>query len=61
MCRSCMYDIRWHCFHSILLLRIHQNSMEVAAKCMEQAFMFASENLDSIGLPLVQLLGKNMR
>jgi len=38
-----------------------ESSMEVAAKCMEQAFMFASENLDSIGLPLVQLLGKNMR
>ena len=39
----------------------NQHSLEVAAKCLEQAFLFASENLDSIGLPLVQLLGKNMR
>ncbi len=38
-----------------------QHSMEVAAKCVEQAFSFASENLDSIGLPLTPKLAENMR
>eukprot|EP00804_Cyclotella_cryptica_P010851 CCRYP_008780-RA/>CCRYP_008780-RA protein AED:0.04 eAED:0.04 QI:498/1/1/1/1/1/4/447/817 len=42
-------------------MKEREHSIEVAARCVEQAFSFASENLDSIGLPLVQLLGKNIR
>ena len=38
-----------------------QHSIEVAAKCVNQAFSFASENLDSIGLPLTPKLAENMR
>lgn len=33
----------------------------MAAKCVNQAFAFASENLDSIGLPLTPKLAENMR
>lgn len=36
-------------------------SFEVAAKCVEQAFLFASENLDSIGLPLTPKLAELIR
>ena len=38
-----------------------QHSIEVAAKCVNQAFAFASENLDAIGLPLTPRLAENMR
>ena len=38
-----------------------QHSIEVAAKCVEQAFSFASEHLDSIGLPLTPKLAENLR
>ena len=44
-----------------LWLRAIQHSIEVAAKCIEQAFSFASENLDSIGLPLTPKLAENIR
>ena len=33
----------------------------MAAKCVNQAFAFASENLDTIGLPLAPKLAENMR
>jgi hypothetical protein len=36
-------------------------AIEVAAKCVDQSFQFASENLDSIGLPLTPRLGEFMR
>ncbi|KAL7472697.1 hypothetical protein ACHAXS_013082 [Conticribra weissflogii] len=36
-------------------------SFEVAAKCVDQAFLFASENLDSIGLPLTPKLAELIR
>lgn len=45
----------------VLWLRAIQHSIEVAAKCIEQAFSFASENLDSIGLPLTPKLAENIR
>lgn len=38
-----------------------KHSIEVAAKCVNQAFAFASENLDSIGLPLTPKLAEAMR
>lgn len=47
-------------FHP-LSLHVIQHSIEVAAKCVEQAFSFASENLDSIGLPLTPKLAENIR
>eukprot|EP00985_Skeletonema_marinoi_P023717 scaffold15937_cov141-Skeletonema_marinoi.AAC.9 len=45
----------------ISLAKEREHSIEVAAKCVEQAFSFASENLDSIGLPLTPKLAENMR
>jgi len=36
-------------------------SFEVAAKCVDQAFLFAAENLDSIGLPLTPKLAELIR
>jgi hypothetical protein len=38
-----------------------QHSIEVAAKCVNQAFAFATENLDTIGLPLTPKLAEYMR
>ena len=35
------------------LLFTFQNVIHVAAQCVDQVFQFASQNLDSIGLPLV--------
>jgi len=45
----------------ISLAKEREHSIEVAAKCVEQAFSFASENLDSIGLPLTPKLAENLR
>mmetsp|Transcript_20347 Transcript_20347/g.42699 ORF Transcript_20347/g.42699 Transcript_20347/m.42699 type:complete len:867 (+) Transcript_20347:67-2667(+) len=45
----------------ISLAKEREHSIEVAAKCVSQAFAFASENLDSIGLPLTPKLAENMR
>jgi hypothetical protein len=39
----------------------HKHSIEVAAKCVSQAFAYASENLDTIGLSLTPKLAENMR
>jgi len=47
--------------HLIRFNLTKQHSIEVAAKCVSQAFSFASENLDSIGLPLTPKLAENMR
>mmetsp|Transcript_4471 Transcript_4471/g.5179 ORF Transcript_4471/g.5179 Transcript_4471/m.5179 type:complete len:813 (-) Transcript_4471:64-2502(-) len=38
-----------------------QNAIEVASQCVDQAFTFASENLDSIGLPLTPRLAEYIR
>jgi len=38
-----------------------QAAVEIAAKCVDQAFQFASENLDSIGLPLTPRLAYYIR
>ena len=38
-----------------------KHSIEVAAKCINQAFAFATENLDTIGLPLTPKLAECMR
>jgi len=43
------------------LAKEREHSIEVASKCIDQAFLFASENLDSIGLPLTPKLAENMR
>mmetsp|Transcript_5783 Transcript_5783/g.9895 ORF Transcript_5783/g.9895 Transcript_5783/m.9895 type:complete len:863 (+) Transcript_5783:104-2692(+) len=45
----------------VSLAKEREHSIEVAAKCVNQAFAFASENLDSIGLPLTPKLAENMR
>jgi hypothetical protein len=37
------------------------NAIEVAAQCVNQAFQYASENLDSIGLPLTPRLAEYIR
>lgn len=37
------------------------NAIEVAAQCVDQAFTYASENLDSIGLPLTPRLAEYIR
>eukprot|EP00560_Eucampia_antarctica_P003849 CAMPEP_0197836350 /NCGR_PEP_ID=MMETSP1437-20131217/28662_1 /TAXON_ID=49252 ORGANISM="Eucampia antarctica, Strain CCMP1452" /NCGR_SAMPLE_ID=MMETSP1437 /ASSEMBLY_ACC=CAM_ASM_001096 /LENGTH=128 /DNA_ID=CAMNT_0043442463 /DNA_START=30 /DNA_END=416 /DNA_ORIENTATION=+ len=38
-----------------------QDAINIAAKCIDKAFRFASENLDSIGLPMVSRLAEYMR
>mmetsp|Transcript_54111 Transcript_54111/g.80741 ORF Transcript_54111/g.80741 Transcript_54111/m.80741 type:complete len:821 (-) Transcript_54111:68-2530(-) len=38
-----------------------QNAIEVAAQCVNQAFQYASENLDNIGLPLTPRLAEYIR
>lgn len=38
-----------------------QNAIDVAAQCVDQAFTHASENLDSIGLPLTPRLAEYIR
>mmetsp|Transcript_26173 Transcript_26173/g.77453 ORF Transcript_26173/g.77453 Transcript_26173/m.77453 type:complete len:114 (-) Transcript_26173:335-676(-) len=38
-----------------------QAAVDVASKCVDQAFQFASENLDSIGLPLTPRLAEYVR
>lgn len=45
----------------VSLAKEREHSIEVAAKCVTQAFSFASENLDSIGLPLTPKLAENIR
>jgi len=38
-----------------------ENAIDVAAQCVDQAFTYASENLDSIGLPLTPRLAEYIR
>jgi hypothetical protein len=38
-----------------------QNAIEVAAQCLDQAFLYASQNLDSVGLPLTPRLAEMLR
>ena len=38
-----------------------QNALEVAAQCIDQAFLYASQNLDSVGLPLTPRLAECIR
>jgi hypothetical protein len=38
-----------------------KNAIEIAAQCLDQAFMYASENLDSVGLPLTPRLAEFLR
>lgn len=38
-----------------------QNAVEVAAQCVGQAFQYASENLDAVGLPLSPRLAESLR
>lgn len=45
----------------VSLAKEREHSIEVAAKCVNQAFAFAAENLDSIGLPLTPKLAENLR
>jgi hypothetical protein len=38
-----------------------RNAIEVAAQCIDQAFLYASQNLDSVGLPLTPRLAEMVR
>lgn len=38
-----------------------QNAIEVAAQCIDQAFQYATENLDTVGLPLASSLAQSFR
>ena len=38
-----------------------QNAIDVASQCVGQAFQFASENLDAVGLPLTPRLAESIR
>jgi len=38
-----------------------QSAIEVAAQCIGQAFQYASENLDTVGLPLTPRLAESLR
>eukprot|EP00543_Licmophora_paradoxa_P001814 CAMPEP_0202452480 /NCGR_PEP_ID=MMETSP1360-20130828/10686_1 /ASSEMBLY_ACC=CAM_ASM_000848 /TAXON_ID=515479 /ORGANISM="Licmophora paradoxa, Strain CCMP2313" /LENGTH=711 /DNA_ID=CAMNT_0049071317 /DNA_START=6 /DNA_END=2141 /DNA_ORIENTATION=+ len=44
-----------------LSMKERQHAIEVAAQCVGQAFQYASENLDSIGLPLTPRLAEYIR
>ena len=41
--------------------RDRKNAIEVAAQCIDQAFLYASANLDSVGLPLTPRLAEMVR
>lgn len=45
----------------VSIAKERDHSIEVAAKCINQAFAFATENLDTIGLPLTPKLAEYMR
>ena len=38
-----------------------QTAIDTAAKCVSQAFQYASENLDTVGLPLTPRLAESLR
>lgn len=38
-----------------------RNAIEVAAQCVDQAFLYATQNLDSVGLPLTPRLAEMVR
>jgi hypothetical protein len=38
-----------------------KNAIEVAAQCVDQAFLYATQNLDSVGLPLAPRLAEYIR
>jgi hypothetical protein len=38
-----------------------QSAIEVASQCVGQAFQYASENLDTVGLPLTPRLAESLR
>jgi hypothetical protein len=38
-----------------------ENAIETAAQCVSQAFQYASENLDTVGLPLTPRLAESLR
>lgn len=38
-----------------------QSAIEVAAQCVGQAFLYAAENLDVVGLPLSPRLAESLR
>eukprot|EP00934_Nitzschia_sp_Nitz4_P005106 Nitzschia sp. Nitz4//scaffold178_size73299//66749//69252//NITZ4_005721-RA/size73299-snap-gene-0.136-mRNA-1//1//CDS//3329539188//5096//frame0 len=42
-------------------MKDRQAAIEVAAQCVSQAFQYASENLDSVGLPLTPRLAESLR
>jgi hypothetical protein len=42
-------------------LKERRNAIEVAAQCIDQAFLYASQNLDSVGLPLTPRLAEMVR
>jgi hypothetical protein len=43
------------------ILKERKNALEVAAQCIDQAFMYASRNLDAVGLPLTPRLAECIR
>ena len=43
------------------IMKERKNALEVAAQCVDQAFMYASRNLDSVGLPLTPRLAECIR
>ena len=47
--------------HSFFITAATQNAIEVAAQCVDQAFSCASQNLDSVGLPLTPRLAEYIR
>jgi hypothetical protein len=43
------------------LMKERRNAIEGAAQCINQAFLYAAQNLDSVGLPLTPRLAEMVR
>jgi hypothetical protein len=46
---------------SVDAMKERRNAIEVAAQCLNQAFLYAAQNLDSVGLPLTPRLAEMVR
>lgn len=46
---------------SVDAIKERKNAIEVAAQCVDQAFLYAAQNLDSVGLPLTPRLAEMVR
>jgi hypothetical protein len=58
---SCIPHIAFEFTNPFINNCSRQSAIEVAAQCVGQAFQYASENLDTVGLPLTPRLAESLR